>query len=136
MKDEPNPYDPPTPPPPPAIIPVSEPVTRQTSGSAITSMVLGILSIISCPCGIFVAVFGIVFGHLAQSNIRKDPRYLGTGMALTGLILSYLTTVLTIAGLIAFCFIQDPETGQPLWKEIQEEFQDSFEKGLEEGLES
>ncbi|HKW88111.1 MAG TPA: DUF4190 domain-containing protein [Candidatus Acidoferrales bacterium] len=66
-------------------------VQPQTSGKAVASMVLGICVFI---LGFLTGIPAIVFGHLAKSDIRKSGgRLQGDGMALTGLILGYLSVV-------------------------------------------
>lgn len=63
----------------------------QTSGKAIASLVLGICIFI---LGFLTGIPAIIFGHLAKSDIRKSGgRLQGDGMALTGLILGYLSVV-------------------------------------------
>lgn len=71
----------------------------QTSGSAITSMILGILSVAACllPLGLVA----VIFGHVSLGRIAKSGGQLtGRGMAITGLVLGYLSTLL-LAGYAA-----------------------------------
>ncbi len=66
------------------------------NGLAIVSLVLGILSLILF--GFLTAVPGIITGHMARSRVKKDPStYGGNGIALAGLILSYLAIIVSIA---------------------------------------
>ncbi len=68
------------------------------SGLAVFSLILGILSIL--VLGIFAAIPGIITGHMARSKAKKDPvTYGGEGLALTGLILSYLSLILSVAAI-------------------------------------
>lgn len=66
-----------------------------TNGMAVTSMVLGILSLALCifygiPT-IILAPMGIIFGHIARNQIRSGRYSPGSaGFALTGLICSYI----------------------------------------------
>ncbi|XAL98790.1 DUF4190 domain-containing protein [Phycisphaeraceae bacterium D3-23] len=62
---------------------------------AITSMVMGILSFVITP--ILFAPLGIIFGHIAQKQIRTG-RYATSsrGYALTGLICSYIALGLVL----------------------------------------
>ncbi len=70
--------------------------TGRKNGLAIFSLVFGILSLLIL--GFIAAVPGIITGHIARSKARKDPAtYGGEGIALTGLILSYIGLVLSIA---------------------------------------
>lgn len=58
----------------------------QTSGLAITSLVLGIFFFI-----LPAAILGIILGHIARSQIRDSAgRIKGAGMALAGLVLGYV----------------------------------------------
>lgn len=57
-----------------------------TSGKAIASLVLGLLSFT-----LFAAIPAIVFGHIALSEVTKSAgRLQGRGMAIAGLVLGYL----------------------------------------------
>jgi hypothetical protein len=84
------------PPPGPTAIP---PAAAPNSGLAIASLVLGILSMV-CT-GILTAIPAVITGHMARGEIRKSAgRIDGDGMALTGLILGYITIALTVVALI------------------------------------
>jgi type IV pilus assembly protein PilA len=63
----------------------------KTDGGAITSMVLGIASFALCLT--FIAgIPAIILGHISLSRIKKSMgRLKGEGMALTGLILGYIS---------------------------------------------
>jgi type IV pilus assembly protein PilA len=66
------------------------PVPAQTSGKAIASLVLGLLSF-----SFLAAIPAVVFGHLALSEIKKSAgRIQGQGMAIAGLVLGYLGIVM------------------------------------------
>ena len=69
----------------------SEPVATDTSGKAITALVLGILSpFLLLPC-----IPGAIFGILALRDIgRSKGRLGGNGMAIAGLVLSCISVVL------------------------------------------
>jgi len=66
----------------------------QTSGLAISSLVLGILS---CTLLGFVAgIPAIICGHLARKKVRISPRsYGGGGLAVAGLVLGYVGTAVS-----------------------------------------
>jgi hypothetical protein len=76
---------------------------QQSSSLGITSLVLGILSL-TC-FGFLSGIPAIITGHMAHNRARKQPElYGGAGVALTGLILGYLGTVITtiiLFGLVA-----------------------------------
>ncbi len=65
----------------------------QMSGLAIASLVFSCLSIVPLP-GPLGCLLGIVFGHLARGQIRKNPDTCGEGVALAGLIIGYTFLVL------------------------------------------
>jgi hypothetical protein len=82
-------------PPEPGTAPAAGPT--KTSGLAVASLVLGILS---CGLMIFTGIPAIVCGIMGLNRIARSerdpagPRLTGQGMAITGLILSSLTTLL------------------------------------------
>ena len=89
---------------------VSPPVVplppRQTSGLAIASLVLGLVSLTGfcCCAGIVPAILAIVFGHVAASQIRRsEGRLNGMGMAVAGLVIGYASVALQI--LVAIIFV-------------------------------
>ena len=68
----------------------------RTSGLAITALVMGILNFV--PFINFVSwILAIIFGHIALSQIKRDPGLGGRGMAFAGLAITY---ILLGAGLI------------------------------------
>lgn len=72
----------------------------QTSGLAITSMVLGILGIIIGWISLAIpSLLAIIFGHIARSKIRNgNGEISGDGMAITGLVTGYLVFSIVIVG--------------------------------------
>jgi type II secretory pathway pseudopilin PulG len=63
----------------------------KTDGGAITSMVLGIASFALC-LSFLTGIPAIIIGHISLSRIKKSMgRLKGEGMALTGLILGYIS---------------------------------------------
>jgi uncharacterized membrane protein len=71
---------------------------QSTSPLAIWSLVCGCLSII---CGLFAAIPAIVLGHLALGDLKRNPGRPGRGLALAGLIIGYIMTILFI---VILCF--------------------------------
>lgn len=67
----------------------------KTPGIAIASLVLGLLSL--AFIGFFASVPAIICGHLALIRIKKTQTRKGRGLALTGLILGYVVTLLYAA---------------------------------------
>lgn len=53
--------------------------------------------------GPFGCILGIIFGHLAQAEIRRRPRLLGASLAKSGLIVGYV--FLAICALLGAYFI-------------------------------
>lgn len=81
----------------------------QKKGLAIASLILGILSMVMF--GILSAIPGIITGHMARSRASKDPvNYGGAGMALAGLILSYLAILISVG--FFFWIMNNPEFAQ------------------------
>lgn len=73
--------------------------TQKTSGFAIASLVMGILGFLFgwAFCGIIFPILAIVFGHVAHSQIKKQPvALIGRNMAITGFILGYIGIVISL----------------------------------------
>ena len=67
----------------------------QTDGKATASLILGILSILCF--GLLTGLPAIILGHISRGNIQQSRgRLTGAGMALTGLILGYVSIISTI----------------------------------------
>ena len=64
------------------------PATGKTEPLAIWSFVLSLVGLFCC--GFILGIGGIVCGHLALSNIQKQPALQGRGLATAGLIIGYL----------------------------------------------
>jgi hypothetical protein len=62
---------------------------RPNNGMATASMVLGLIGIVFCG---FTSILAIIFGHVAQSQIKRTGEG-GSGMATAGLVLGYIVTV-------------------------------------------
>ncbi|MGY0619118.1 DUF4190 domain-containing protein [Lysobacter sp. A378] len=86
----------------PSSLPPPAPVAggRRTSVLAIISLVAGLLGWTVLP---FVgSIVAIVTGHLARSEIRRDPGVMeGDGLALAGLVLGYAMVVIAVLSVIA-----------------------------------
>ncbi|MGI5292351.1 DUF4190 domain-containing protein [Nonomuraea polychroma] len=72
-----NPYGPPQQP-------------RSTNGMAVASLVLGIIGLIFCGV---TSIPGVILGHVAMNKIKRTGEE-GQGMAVAGLVTSYITVVL------------------------------------------
>ncbi len=73
---------------------------KQTSSLAIISLVSGILGWTLIPW--LGSIVAIITGHMARAEIRRNPDTMeGDGMALGGLVLGWLSIVLTVLVVIA-----------------------------------
>lgn len=73
---------------------------RKTDALAITSLVLGILSMICCGMGVVTGIPAVICGHIATGRMKKDPNLQGKGLAVAGLIMGYLGIVVSVVYLI------------------------------------
>jgi prepilin-type processing-associated H-X9-DG protein len=75
-------------------------VEAKTSGMAITSLVLGILSMVGCV--FFTGIPAIIFGALGLGSINKPERRLGgKGLAIAGIVTGTIGTVMSVLFLAA-----------------------------------
>ena len=74
----------------PAALAASPAAGAQQSGLAITSLVLGILSMVGCS--IVAGIPAIITGHMARKRAAQAPgTFGGAGLALGGLIMGYIS---------------------------------------------
>ncbi|MBW8487040.1 DUF4190 domain-containing protein [Actinomadura parmotrematis] len=89
----------------PVAYPVGPPVVARTNGMATAAMVVGIISAVLTliSCGFFgvTGPLAVIFGHLAQGQIKRTGEA-GSGQAVAGLVLGYLTSAIV---LIAWIFV-------------------------------
>jgi hypothetical protein len=79
------------------------PVAASTNGLAIASLILSIAGFIGL--GIVGSVLGVIFGHIAQGQIRRAvPPQEGQGLASAGTIVGYIGVGLNILLLIILFF--------------------------------
>ncbi|MEU6710890.1 DUF4190 domain-containing protein [Nonomuraea sp. NPDC046802] len=71
---------------------------RSTNGMAVASLVLGIIGLIFCG---LTSIPGVILGHIALNKIKRTGEE-GHGMAMGGLVTSYITVVLWILGWLIF----------------------------------
>lgn len=86
--------------------PPSQPQTsRGTSTYAITTFVLALGSIVTgLFCLLIPQLLGVIFGHMALAELKKNPQMDGKGLAIAGLIINWLLVVFVlfvIAAIIA-----------------------------------
>ena len=75
---------------------------RETNGMAIASLVLSLTGFVSYGVGF---VLGIVFGHVAISQISRNPGMQeGRGLALAGLIVGYVGVAIGVLMILALLF--------------------------------
>ncbi|MFC7107464.1 DUF4190 domain-containing protein [Nonomuraea rubra] len=63
---------------------------RSTNGMAVASLVLGIIGLVFCG---LTSIPGVILGHIALNRIKKTGED-GSGMAVGGLVTSYITVVI------------------------------------------
>ncbi|MEU8398741.1 DUF4190 domain-containing protein [Nonomuraea sp. NPDC048892] len=65
---------------------------RSTNGMAVASLVLGIIGLIFCG---LTSIPGVILGHIALNRIKRTGEE-GSGMAVGGLVTSYITVVIWV----------------------------------------
>jgi hypothetical protein len=78
---------------------VTTPPEKPSTGLAVTSLILGILSF----CFLFItAIPAVITGHMALGRIRREPeKHGGKGMAIAGLVLGYFGLALLVPFFLA-----------------------------------
>ena len=74
------------------------------SGKAITSFVLSLVGLLFMwipPFGL-AAIPGVILGHIAQVQLRRQPGLRGAGLALAGVIIGYAAIVIGLALIALF----------------------------------
>ena len=73
---------------------------KKTAGIAITSLVLGIIGLLTiwlCGLGALFAIPAVICGHIGSARIKKSGGTLaGSGLALAGLITGYISVALLV----------------------------------------
>jgi len=88
---------------------------QKMSGLCIASLVLGLLGFLCC--GPFTSIPGVICGHMGLGAVKQSNGQLtGKGLGIAGLVVSYLSLVLTVA-YILFLFA----TGG--WDEMMQEIE-------------
>jgi hypothetical protein len=81
------------PPPPSAPTPASN---RRTNGMAIASL--------CCSVGSYFTgvtwILGIILGHIAMGQIKRDPTQTGRGIAIAGIVIGYVTLAMLVLGVV------------------------------------
>ncbi|YCK40399.1 DUF4190 domain-containing protein [Actinomadura sp. ATCC 39365] len=71
---------------------------RSTNGMAVASLILGIVGLITCGA---TSIVGVILGHIALNRIKRSGEE-GQGMAMGGLVTSYIMVVLFVLFWILF----------------------------------
>jgi general secretion pathway protein G len=84
--------------------PLATPHDTRRRGAAVSSLVLGILSLLCF--GILTGIPAIILGHKGYGRARKLPdQYAGGGMAVAGLIMGYMASLVSIALIFYFALV-------------------------------
>ncbi len=88
-----------------------QPVAR-TSGLAVAALTLACVAAVLAICSGFLAIFpaipAVVCGHLGRRECERDPLLGGSGFALAGLILGYISLgigVMSMLGLVVMILV-------------------------------
>ena len=95
-------------------------------GFAITSMVLGIIAVLTCYFGIILGTVAVIFGHISLSKMKKDPKLGGKGMAIAGLATGYVGIAISLV--FGIMFLIAANTANEFGKTFTEAFKEEFEK--------
>ncbi|MGW1679548.1 DUF4190 domain-containing protein [Saccharopolyspora sp. NPDC002376] len=90
----------------PAYVPVvGVSVLPPNNGLAVASMVVSLVGIpLMCAwIGFLLGILGVVFGHIAQTQIKRDGTR-GSGMAMAGIVIGYCI-IGFLAALVALPFL-------------------------------
>ena len=72
---------------------------RTTSSLAVVSLVAGLLGWTLAPW--IGSIVAIITGHMARSEIRRDPAIEGDGLAVAGLVLGWAMMLVSLATVLA-----------------------------------
>ncbi|WP_192808155.1 DUF4190 domain-containing protein [Hoyosella subflava] len=76
-----------------------QPPPPRTNGLAVGSLVVSLVSTFAC-CGA-IGFVGALMGHVARGQIRATGEQ-GDGLALAGIIIGWITTLLLVAGVLVW----------------------------------
>ena len=63
---------------------------EKTSEMAVTSLIMGILSILGGAMFLIPPILAVVFGHVSLSACNKNPKLTGKGMGIAGLVMGWV----------------------------------------------
>lgn len=76
---------------------ISQPVKKDNSWAGTVSLIMGILSVLSCGAGTLVVILAIVFGVIGLKTSKRK-------LAIAGIVLSVISVIIFIA-LVAMAFV-------------------------------
>lgn len=77
---------------------------KPTPGMAIASLILGLISFITC--GIFMAVPGLILGYSGRKQIDTNPaKFGGRGIAVAGIVINWISIIFNILVFLAIILI-------------------------------
>lgn len=111
---------------------MNPPAMQKTSGLAITSLVLGIISL-CCPV-FLLPLAAVICGHIARGQINKSQGTVGGGgVAMAGLILGYLSIALSIVATVAWIKVGSSIVSMGLDTAHAQQIQLAMEKMVTDG---
>jgi hypothetical protein len=78
-------------------------LTERTNGMAIASFWCAIASFVL----VVTCIPGIVFGHIALRQIKRDPRQGGTSMAIAGIAIGFIILAMSVFLIVALWNLDD-----------------------------
>jgi hypothetical protein len=78
-------------------------LTKRTNGMAIASFCCAVASfslVVTC-------IPGIVFGHIALREIKRDPTQGGSGMAIAGIVIGYIILAMVVYLIVTLWNLDD-----------------------------
>lgn len=82
--------------------PSHKPAIERTPGTAVASLIFGIISVLGGILLLLPPILAIVFGHVTRAKCKREGTKAGDGMGLAGLIMGYLSlATIPIIGLLA-----------------------------------
>ncbi len=76
-------------------------VSTTSNNDATIALVTGILSLVCCSIGIFIAIPAIIYGN----RVRKDPTNPQQGLGTAGFVMGWISVVLNVLAIIAWVIL-------------------------------
>ncbi|MDB6112164.1 MAG: domain containing protein [Pedosphaera sp.] len=91
-----------TPPVSPAVFPTTVRAPVGTNGMATAGLVLSIVGLLCCGCGLPFSTLGLIFSGIGLSQIDRNPMQSGRALAIAGIVLSlfgfFLMAIMLVTG--------------------------------------